>query len=443
MEQHIEAARDPLAGQPLATVERDGIHYTLLGTAHVSQASVDAVRHLLATRRFDAVAVELCEPRFQALTAPGALDQLDLFRVIREGKTGFVAANLALSAYQRRLAEQLGVEPGAEMRAAIEAAQAAQLPLWRVDRDVGVTLRRAYASVGFFKRFGIVSGLFASLFASESVDEDEIEKLKQGDMLESAFSEFARRSEPLYRALIGERDRYMAAALREHADERAFAGQRTPGEVEAGRVGTVVPTYGAGEVAGDPATTGVERAPEVLVVIGAGHLAGLSTFLAEDGERPSAVRRELSQPPPPGRLGMWLTAILLVFVLGGFAWGFARGEAVGAELVMDWVLATGGLGALGCLLAGGHPLSILAAFVATPLTPLHPALASGTVSALVEAWMRKPQVADFAALRNDVGHLRGWWRNRVARVFLNFFLTSLGTAAGVYIAGWQMLQRLF
>lgn len=403
-------ASDALAGQPLEQVERDGVHYTLLGTAHVSQASVDAVDHLLATRRFDAVAVELCEPRFQALTAPGALDQLDLFRVIREGKTGFVAANLALSAYQRRLAEQLGVEPGAEMRAAIAGAQSAGIPLWRIDRDVGITLRRAYASVGFWRRMGIVSGLFASLVASETVDEDEIEKLKQGDMLESAFSEFARRSEPLYRALISERDEYMAAALREHAD----APPAPPAPAQ-----------------------------EVLVVIGAGHLRGLASSLVEDQRPPALVRGDLAQPPPPGRLGMWITAVLLAFVLGGFAYGFYRGEGLGTGVVLDWVLATGGLGALGCLLAGGHPLSILGAFIASPLTPLHPALASGSVSALIEAWMRKPQVSDFGALREDIGSVRGWWRNRVARVFLNFFLTSFGTAIGVYIAGWQMLQRLF
>ena len=426
MDQALTSPQDPLAGQPLQEVQREGVRYTLLGTAHVSQASVDAVRHLLATRRYDAVAVELCEPRFQALTAPGALDQLDLFRVIREGKTGFVAANLALSAYQRRLAEQLGVEPGAEMRAAIAAAQAADLPLWRVDRDVGITLRRAYASVGFFKRLGIVSGLFASLLASESVDEEEIEKLKQGDMLESAFSEFARRSEPLYRALIAERDRYMAAALRQHAARQAEDAND------------------GADAASLPADAADPQAPrEVLVVIGAGHLAGLAERLANDVAEPAALRSELSQPPPPGRLGMWITAVLLLFVVGGFAWGFSRDESVGTALVLDWVLATGGLGALGCLLAGGHPLSILGAFVASPLTPLHPALASGTVSALIEAWMRKPQVSDFSALRADVGHLRGWWRNRVARVFLNFFLTSLGTAAGVYIAGWQMIQRLF
>ena len=130
-------------------------------------------------------------------------------------------------------------------------------------------------------------------------------------------------------------------------------------------------------------------------------------------------------------------------VIGGFAWGFWRGGfEVGADLMLYWVLITGTLGAIGCLAAGGHPLSILAAFVASPVTPLHPALASGTVSALVEAWVRKPTYADFMALRDDVQSVRGWYRNRVARVLLNFFLTSLGTAIGVWLGGAKMLGRL-
>ena len=135
--------------------------------------------------------------------------------------------------------------------------------------------------------------------------------------------------------------------------------------------------------------------------------------------------------------------LLTVFVLGGFAWGFWHGGlAVGAELMLYWVLLTGGLGALGCLAAGGHPLSILAAFVASPVTPLHPALASGTISALVEAWVRKPTYGDFLSLRDDVATLRGWWRNRVARVLLNFFLTRLGTAIGVWLGGAKLLGAL-
>jgi pheromone shutdown-related protein TraB len=400
----ISSASDPLAGQPLLEVERDGTRYTLLGTAHVSRASVLAVEALVAEREFDAVAVELCEGRFHAMRDPDALAKLDLFRVIREGKVGLVAANLALSSYQRRLAEQLGVEPGAEMRAAMVAAEARSTPVWRIDRDVGTTLRRAHAAVGFWQKLTLSSGLIASLFVDEKVDEAEIEKLKQGDLLESSFHEFAQRSEPLFQALIAERDSYMAAALREHAN--------------------------------------TSRPRSVLAVVGAGHLAGLAEKLERDLAEPAGQRAELDRLPPPGRWGTWIGVLVTLFVLGGFVYGFSQGADVGADLVVRWVLATGVLGALGCLAAGGHPLSILGAFVASPLTPLHPAMSSGMVSALIEAWVRRPTVADFARLRDDVGSLAGWWRNRVARVLLNFFLTSFGTAIGVWLAGWSMLERL-
>jgi pheromone shutdown-related protein TraB len=393
-----------LHGQPVREVIRDGVHYTVLGTAHVSQASVDAVEALLREQTFDAVAVELCDSRYDAIRNPDTLSQLDLFRVIREGKTGLVAANLALSAYQRRLAEQLGVEPGAELRAAIEGGERQGLPVWRIDREVALTLRRTYAAVGFWDRMKIISGLMASVLVNDKVDEAEIERLKEGDILESTFSEFARRSESLYRSLIAERDRFMAASLREHA-----------------AAGT---------------------AKRVLAVVGAGHLGGLSAALAEDQAAPSAVRAEVTQLPPPSRWGTWFTVIVTVLVLGGFAWGFSRGTDIGMDLVVSWVLTTGLLGALGCLLAGGHPFSIIAAFVASPLTPMHPVLASGTVSALVELTVRRPTVADFSKLRDDAASLAGWWRNRVARVLINFFLTSFGTAIGVYLAGWRMLEKL-
>ena len=189
---NIALSTDPLHGQPLAVVERDGVRYTLLGTAHVSQQSVDAVNALLdpANRRFDAVAVELCEGRFQALSNPQDLQQMDLLRIIREEKIPMVAANLALSGYQRRLAEQLGVEPGAEQKAAIAGADALGLPVWRIDREVGLTLRRCYASVSWWRKFGIIGGLLGSLFDDEDIEQDEIERLKQGDMDQvTTFSE--------------------------------------------------------------------------------------------------------------------------------------------------------------------------------------------------------------------------------------------------------------
>ena len=386
-------ARGALHDQPHLFVERDGVPYTLLGTAHVSRASVEAVEAEVARGDYDTIAIELDEQRHRALTEPDALAKLDLFQILREGKTGLVAANLALAAYQRRLAEQLGVEPGAELKAAAVGARERGLRMALIDRDVGITLRRAK----------LIAGLGASLFADEKVGSDEIEKLKEGDFLEASFGEFAAGSPPLYEAVIGERDRYMAARLRQ---------------------------------------VGSDGARRVLAVVGAGHLKGLAAMLREGTVPPAdelagldALERRSDIP--------WFTIVLVAFLLGGFAWGFWQGGAeTGGDMVLQWAVTTAIGGALGCLAAGGHPLSILAAAVSSPLTPLHPALASGTVSALVEAWLRKPTYADFLRLRDDTSRLTGWWRNRVARVLVNFFLTSLGTGIAVWIAGAALIGRL-
>jgi pheromone shutdown-related protein TraB len=396
--------------QPHAIVERDGVRFTLLGTAHVSRASVEAVRAAIESGGFDTVAVELDPQRFQSLTDPDALARLDLVQVIRSGRTALFAANLGLAAYQRRLAEQLGIEPGAELKAAALEAQSRGLDMRLVDRDVGVTFKRASQRLGWWGRAKLVAGLVTALFDDEEVAGEEIEKLKQGDLLEASFSEFAGDNPALYETVIAERDRYMAANLRAIALEARAAGAGSP--------------------------------REVLAVVGAGHLQGMARHLREDGVAPDIVRADLESVAEKSSIP-WFTIALAAFVLGGFAWGFWHGGLdVGADLLLYWVLLTGTLGAIGCAVAGGHPLSILAAFVSSPVTPLHPALASGTVSALVEAWVRKPTYADFMALRDDVNSVRGWWRNRVARVLLNFFLTSMGTAIGVWIGGARILHKL-
>ena len=395
----------PFSNQPFAIVERDGVRYTLLGTAHVSKVSLDAVREAIAGGEYDTIAVELDPQRLQSLTDPDALGRLDLVKVLREGKAALFAANLALAAYQRRLAEQLGIEPGAELKAAALDARERGLAMHLIDRDVGLTFKRAAATLGWWGRAKLGGGIVASLFGDEEVGGEQIEKLKQGDMLEASFSEFAADSPALYEAVIAERDRYMATRLRESA------------------------THASG-------------AREVLAVVGAGHLQGLARHLREDTGDVATLRAELEALPEKSSVP-WFTILLATFVLGGFAWGFWRGGLdVGTELMLYWVLITGGLGAVGCAIAGGHPLSILVAFLASPITPLHPALASGTLSALVEAWLRKPTYADFMALRHDVQSVRGFYRNRVARVLLNFFLTSLGTAIGVWMGGARMLGRL-
>jgi pheromone shutdown-related protein TraB len=386
-------APDSFHGQPHAIVERDGVRYTLLGTAHVSKSSVDAVRAAIATGSYDTIAVELDPQRMAALLDPDALAKLDLVKVLREGKAALFAANLGLAAYQRRLAEQIGIEPGAELKAAVQDARERELRLELIDRDVGLTFKRASQRLGWWGRTKLASGLVMSLVADEEVRHEEIEKLKQGDLLEASFGEFAETSPELYDTVIAERDRYMAARLRESA----------PG------------------------------ASEVLAVVGAGHLQGLAKHLHEDDGDPAATRADLETLQRKRKIP-WFTLLITALLVGGVGWGISHGGLkVGTDLLLQWIAITAACAAIGAACAGGHPLSIIAGAVVAPFKPFRPAIPAGAVSGLVEARLRKPTYADFLALRDDVRTLRGWYRNRVARALVVFLLTNLGTILGEWI----------
>jgi pheromone shutdown-related protein TraB len=393
-----------LHDQPIRHINRDGVEYTLLGTAHVSRASAEAVKEMAGSGEFDAIAVELCQARYDALTAKRKWTDLDLYKIIREGKAGLVMANLALSAYQRRIAEQFGIEPGAEMRAATIAAKERDLPLQLVDRDLATTLRRSYASVPWYKRVYLMAGLALGMVSSEEIDEEAIEKLKEGDILESTFTEFAEQSPELYEALIAERDRYMAARLRE---ENADSSGR-----------------------------------KVLVVIGAGHMEGLAKHLESSSVEPVSERLKLEAMPPKSRWPRVIPWAIMVLVITGFLIGFSRSPELGWQLVFIWVAINGGLAALGALIARAHPLTVLSAVIAAPLTSLNPTIAAGMVTGLVESWLRKPRVSDLENLRFDITTVRGWFRNPATRILLVFFLSNLGSAIGTWVAGFKIFGAL-
>ena len=390
--------------QPVREIIRDGVQYVILGTAHVSRASVDAVREMATADEFDAIAVELCPARHQALTKNQQWKEMDLYRIIREKKAGLVMANLALGAYQRRIAEQFGIEPGAELKAAADAATEHDLPLQLIDRDLATTLKRSYRAVPWYKRIMLSAGLVMSTVSSEEIDEEQIEKLKEGDILESTFTEFAEQSPELYEALIGERDRYMAARLRQENLDNV--GKR------------------------------------VLVVIGAGHLDGLAKYLETDQEDPKTEVESLSVLPPPNRWLKFVPWLIAALVLTGFLIGFSRSPELGWRLVTLWVLINGGLAALGALIARGHPLTVLSAMLAAPLTSLNPAIAAGMVTGAVESWLRKPLVSDLERLRDDATTLKGWFKNPATRILLVFFLSNMGSAIGTWVAGFQIFDAL-
>lgn len=400
----IAQSETVIADQPIREITRDGVHYTLLGTAHVSRASVEAVVSMATSGKFDAIAVELCPARHQALTKAQQWRDMDLYRIIREKKAGLVMANLALGAYQRRIAEQFGIEPGAELKAAADAAETYDLPLQLIDRDLATTLKRSYRAVPWYKRLMLSAGLVMSTISSDEIDEEQIEKLKEGDILESTFTEFAEQSPELYEALIGERDRFMAARLRQ--ENAANEGKR------------------------------------VLVVIGAGHLEGLARHLGSDQKDPQAEVEELSHLPPATRWLKFIPWLIAVAVLTGFWIGFSRSPELGWELVTLWVVINGGLAALGALLARAHPLTILSAMVAAPLTSLNPAVAAGMVTGLVESALRKPKVSDLEKLRDDVTSIKGWFKNPATRILLVFFFSNLGSAIGTWVAGFQIFGAL-
>ena len=393
-----------LAQEPHRILKIGDTEIVLLGTAHVSPASARAVQALVATGEFDTVAVELCDSRQRAMLDPDALGKLDLFSVIRSGQAPMVGASLALGAYQQRLAEQYGIEPGAELRAAIDGALDQGLPLVLIDRDIGVTLRRAYRSVPWWRRMELVGGILASVLTREKIEESDIEKLKEGDMLESTFSEFAQQSGEIYGPVIDERDRYMAARLRMLADE---GGKR-----------------------------------RVLAVVGAGHLKGIENYLGQSDEGAEETIRKLEASPPRARWPKLVPWVIVAVILAGFVIGFSRNTDLGYQMVLEWFLINGGLAAIGGVIALAHPLTVLTAALGAPLTSLNPTIGIGFVAAAVELWLRKPNVEDFSRLRTDVSHIRGWWHNRVSRVLLVFFLTTLGSAMGTYIGGARIFGHL-
>lgn len=407
-----ENAPEAIAEQPVRRVLRDGVEYVLLGTAHVSRASAEAVRRAIAEEHFDAIAVELCGPRANALLNPDSVAKMDIWQVIREGRAAVVGAGLALGAYQRRLAKQFGIEPGEEMKVAMAEAEARGVPHWLVDRDVGITLRRTRGAIGFWERAKLTAGLMASVIDDSEIEEESIEKLKQGDMLAGTFGEFAKQSPQLYESIIGERDRYMAARLREESAKAGFG-----------------------------ANASNEMPQRVLAVVGAGHLDGLAKHLVEEDETPQHVLQPLRKDPPPSSAGKWIGAGIIAALVAIVAYGFSKDPEMGVDLLSIWAVTLMVFGALGAAAGGGHPLSIVASAISSPITPIVPVLASGMVSGAVELWLRKPTVGDFDRLRHDVTEVKGWYRNRVSRVLLVFFFSNLGTSLGVYVGGVLMARR--
>ncbi len=381
-------------GQGIRRIERAGRQYVLVGTAHVSSESVAEVRRIVAEERPDVVCVELDEGRHRSLTAEAGWHELNIGKVLREGKGFLLLANLVLASFQRRLGSDLGVKPGEEMVAAMDAAKELGIPSVLADRDIQVTLRRAWASTGWWGRSKMLSAMISSVLSNEKLEAAEIERLKESDVLAEMMRELADYLPAAKRALIDERDRWLASRIFTSAGAK------------------------------------------VVAVVGAGHLEGIVTHLdALASGSETADVSDIAVIPPRAWVGKVLPWVIPAIILGLFVAGFFKsGLSMSLDMALKWLLANGGLAALGSLLALAHPLTILVGFVGAPVATLNPFIGIGLFTGIVEAFLRKPRVSDFERLQQDITSLKGFYTNRVTRILLVFFLSSIGGTVGNFIA---------
>jgi pheromone shutdown-related protein TraB len=366
----------------------------LLGTAHVSLDSVEEVTNAIREELPDRICVEIDAGRYQSLSKNEKWQQMNLTKVFREKKGFLLLANLVLTSFQRKVGMNTGIKPGEEMKMAIEVADELSIPYSFSDRPVQMTLQRAWGKSSLWNKMKLLASLLSSVFSTENVDAEEVESLKEKGALQDMMEELSNFLPSVKEVLIDERDQYLATNIFE-----------APGN-------------------------------KIIAVVGAGHMEGIIRWIEDlHSGKKEADLKEISALPVRGvgsKMLPWIIpALILAIVVTGF---ITSGLDVGLRMLLVWVLANGTLAALGAILALAHPLTILGSFLAAPITSMNPTIGVGMVSGIMEYFFRKPRVSDMESLQDDVTSLKGWYRNRISRILLVFFFSSLGSSIGTFYA---------
>ncbi len=380
-------------------IQHDDKTILLVGTAHISQQSVDLVKQIIEQEQPDTVCIELDEKRYQALSRRQRWENLDLKQIIRSKQLSTLLVNLILSSYQKKLGHQLGVLPGSELLTAATIAEENNCAIELCDRDVRITLRRAWHATSFFKKSYLVASLFASLFDKTELDEEKLAELRKKDVLTELMEEIGEAMPDIKQVLIDERDIYMAEKIKS-----------SPGKT-------------------------------LVAVVGAGHVQGIKKVMLEDNKAKVA---EISLIPPVSNMWKiigWSVPVAILLSIGLI--GYQKGMGAAGSNLLFWILANGIPAAIGAVLAFGHPLTIFSAFAAAPVTSLTPVIGAGYVTAFVQVMNKPPVVREFESVGSDIGKVMGWWQNKLLRIFLVFFLTGVGSAVGTWVGGYKIFTNLF
>ena len=380
----------------------NGRTITLIGTAHISQDSINEVTEAIKTQKPDCVAIELDQKRCDSIKNPDSWRQLDIVKVLKRGEGFLLLANLVLASFQKRMGQNVGVRPGDEMVAAMKVAEELNIPTTMVDRPIQTTLRRAWAKNSLWGKCKLLSAMISSAFTSEKISSEEIEELKNNSEMDSMMKELSDYMPTVKEVLIDERDKYLASHIWE------------------------------------------SKGSNIIAVLGAGHLPGVQAYLEKIAAgQESTDTTEIANIPSKtlgAKIKGWIIPAIIVILIGmGFYFG---GRNKGTELVLSWVLWNGALSAIGSIIAAAHPLTILVSFVGAPITSLCPFVGVGFLTGITQAFICKPKVKDIEDLSTDAGSLKGFYKNRVLKVLLVFILSSLGSSIGTFVSGADIISKL-
>jgi len=383
----------------VAVVTVDDRDFVLVGTAHISRESADLVRQVIEAERPDCVCIELDRQRYEALSHKHRFESLDLKEVIRNRQLSTLLINLILAAYQKQLGATLGVMPGTELLEAARVAEEQGVPIALCDREVRVTLRRAWGALSLWRKLELFTSLLGALFERPELSEDDLRALRQQDVVSKLMEELGEQFPALKSVLIDERDGYLARKI------QTAAGRR------------------------------------VVAVVGAGHVGGIRRALLEKRDVDLAA---LDVVPPTSPVWKWLGWGIPALILAAIALiGWQKGPAAAGDNALFWVLVHGVPSLLGAAIALAHPITAIVAFVVAPFTSLTPVIGAGYVAAFAQVFLRPPRVHEFQSVSDDIRVPRRWWSNRLLRIFLVFLLVSLGSAFGTIVGGAKIFSSLF
>lgn len=372
----------------------------LLGTAHVSRESVADVERAIIREKPDAVLIELDEGRARNLRDPDHWKHTDIVQVIRSGKIYLLFSSILLSIFQKKMGDRLTSAPGAEFKKAIELSEQKKLAHYFVDRDIRLTLKRAWQSVGFFGKLRLISELLASLFVTDDTQGEEIEKLKEKDALQTLLDSMPPSFRGIREIVIDERDCYMAQKIR------------------------------------DVVLHAKQKPKRALVVIGAGHLRGIEEALQTDHDLLALTTvREASLWKS---LAAFLAPIAIIVAFLSY-FTFAGNKKVDiAETLKLWVIIKCSVTAAITVFWRPHIAAYLSGIIVSPVSTFLPVIKVGWVSALLEAMLRKPEVTDFEEMPEATTRFGAFYRNRIFRIFMVFFLGQFSSALGYWVFFWYV-----